>query len=251
MRALYRVRYLLVLVATAGGLCAIAALVQCASPSHEEGAAADAPSEEARASGDSVTETNKELNKERILNVARNDSGFNAHAWLESDRTFAARPLGTISKYDHIIKKMARRYGFDWRLIAAQIYVESNFRNNATSPVGATGLMQIMPSTAQFLGADPGHLIQPEVNIALGVRYDQRMYSLWRRQLEKNPTRLAFALASYNAGRGRVLRSYRKFLDSDSIATWSEVYKDLPRETELYVHKVFLKYDMYKKHVMP
>jgi soluble lytic murein transglycosylase-like protein len=184
-----------------------------------------------------------------ILVSARNDSFFDAEKWLKSDRLFfkRARP-NRISEYDRIIKKMARRYGFDWRLIAAQIYVESRFRNAAQSHAGAQGLMQIVPSTAEFMGFDKSALLKPEINIAVGYMYDQRMYSLWGKQTENKENRLAFALASYNAGRGRVLKSYST---KEGRNTWVKVYPFLPQETQMYVHKIYLKYDLFTKHVMP
>lgn len=186
--------------------------------------------------------------KDPIMHIAKKNSLFNASQWLKSDRGFFTRqnPL-KLSPYDPIIKKMARRYGFDWRLIAAQIYTESNFRKEARSHVGATGLMQIMPRTAKYMGCDPKRLIIPEINIAVGCMYDQRMYNLWGRQT-KDYNRLAFALASYNAGRGRVLKSYST---EDSLTTWAKVHKYLPKETQSYVHKIYLKHNFYKKYFLP
>ncbi len=183
-----------------------------------------------------------------IIHCALKNIHFNAKKWLKSDYGFSRRTkLNRISEYDPIIKKMARRYGFDWRLIAAQIYTESNFKNKAKSHVGATGLMQIMPSTAKFMGFDPNTMIKPEINIAVGCMYNQRMYSLWKRQT-KDYNRLAFALASYNAGRGRVLKSYST---KDSLITWDKVHPSLPEETQSYVHKIYLKHDLYKKYILP
>lgn len=236
-------------VANIMALVALLVLAACAPQRHDghkSGAAVAGSADTAEADASKIMQQKLDM-----VEVAKQSDEFDARKWLESDRGFHANPLGVISKYDHIIKKMSRRFGFDWRLVAAQAYVESNFRNSAKSHVGAVGLMQIMPSTAQYLGVDPSQLIKPEVNVALGVRYNQRLYSLWKRQLEKNPHRLAFALASYNAGRGRVLHSYRKNMGEDSLALWPHVYPDLPEETELYVHKIFLKYDFYKKHVLP
>lgn len=183
-----------------------------------------------------------------ILSCAMHDTHFNPHRWLKSDRKFFSRTNPRkISDYDPIIKKMARRYGFDWRLIAAQIYTESNFQNEAQSSVGARGLMQVMPSTAKFMGFDPKSMIHPETNIAVGCMYNQRMYNLWGRQTN-DYNRLAFALASYNAGRGRVLKSY----DSKSNHTiWEDVHSTLPEETQTYVHKIYLKYDIYKRYILP
>ena len=74
----------------------------------------------------------------------------------------STRGLCRISPYDKIVKRYARRWGFDWRLISAQIFVESGFREKARSRVGALGLMQIMPSTAKWLGVDPSALLRPE-----------------------------------------------------------------------------------------
>ena len=54
-----------------------------------------------------------------------------------------------IQNYYPVIRKYAKRYGIDWRLIVVQILKESKFKENARSNVGAMGLMQIMPGTAQ------------------------------------------------------------------------------------------------------
>ncbi len=186
--------------------------------------------------------------KNPVLRCAYTHASFEPKKWLTSDYLFLRRPnRRQISAYDHIIKKMARRYGFDWRLIAAQIFTESNFRHEASSHAGAIGLMQVLPSTAEFMGADPNALITPEVNIAVGCMYNQRMYSLWGRQTKDRHQRLAFAFASYNAGRRRVLRAWRK----DSLDTWCSTHTRLPAETQSYVHKIHLKWDQYRRELIP
>lgn len=184
-----------------------------------------------------------------IVKSAYENDLFNSKKWLESDRSnYMKLHPGRISEYDRVIKKFARRYGFDWRLIAAQIYTESNFKNDAQSHVGAKGLMQIMPSTAKFMGFSPESMVKPELNIMAGCMYNQRMYNLWGRQTKNEEHRLAFALASYNAGRGRVLKSY----DTESgKITWQIVHPELPHETQNYVHKIFLKYQYYLKKALP
>ena len=147
-----------------------------------------------------------------------------------------------LSEYDHIIKKHSRRYGFDWRLIAAQIFVESRFEVKARSGRGAIGLMQIMLGTARHLGVEPNRLFRPEQNIALGCLYDRRLFSLWK---DKDGTnRLAFTFASYNAGRSRVLRAARL---APNQRQWTAVKPHLPRETQNYVGRIFGKYSVYKK----
>ena len=147
-----------------------------------------------------------------------------------------------ISQYDHLIKKYSRRFGFDWRLIAAQIFAESRFRANARSHVGAIGLMQIMPGTAKHLGIDPNLLLTPEHNISLGCLYDWRLFRLWKEK--KGKDRLAFTFASYNAGRRKVLRAGSRVPQPRS---WIGVAPYLPRETRRYVSEIFNQYTVYKK----
>ena len=146
-----------------------------------------------------------------------------------------------ISPYDKIVRKYARRWGFDWRLISAQIFVESGFREGVQSYVGAQGLMQIMPSTAKWLGKDPKLLIRPEDNIALGCYYDRKLYGVWKEREGGN--RLAFMLASYNAGLGNVRKARRRATDPN---TWEGIRPYLPRETRAYVPRIFKKYEEYK-----
>ena len=111
-----------------------------------------------------------------------------------------------LSPYDPLVQLYADRYGFDWRLIAAQMYQESQFDPRAVSPSGARGLMQLMPSTAQSLGfADVG---RPESAIHAGVKY---LYELRKEFDAEVPVgeRTWFALAAYNLGPQRVERARR------------------------------------------
>ena len=113
---------------------------------------------------------------------------------------------GRLSPYDELIKKYARQYGQDWRLITAQMYQESRFDPQATSWVGARGLMQIMPDTGRELGF--ANLYDPEENIHAGVKY---MHQLFNRFDPNIPIeeRMRFALAAYNVGYGYVLDARR------------------------------------------
>ena len=109
---------------------------------------------------------------------------------------------GRISPYDDVIKKYASRYGFDWRLLAAQSFVESRFDPKASSWVGAKGLFQVMPRTGASMGFY--ELEDPDVGTHAGVKYMDRLV---RRFDPKLPfrQRVRFALAAYNAGLGHVL----------------------------------------------
>lgn len=121
-------------------------------------------------------------------------------------RTFVAGYDGRLSPYDPIVRRYADRYGFDWRLIAAQMYQESQFDPRAVSPSGARGLMQLMPRTALALGfAD---LARPESAIHAGVKY---LYEL-RNEFDAGVPvgeRTWFALAAYNLGPRRLQQARR------------------------------------------
>ncbi len=99
--------------------------------------------------------------------------------------------------YARLIERAASRYSLDELLLAAVIEVESAFDAEAVSPVGALGLMQVMPSTAELYGyRDP---LNPASNVDLGARYLSRMLDTFDGDIE-------LALAAYNAGPGNVRR---------------------------------------------
>jgi membrane-bound lytic murein transglycosylase MltF len=100
-------------------------------------------------------------------------------------------------------QKYGERYDVDWLLMAAQGYQESGLDQDARSHVGAIGVMQVMPATGQDLGV--GDITQTEPNIHAGVKYMRWMIDEYygdepMAKLDK----ALFALASYNAGAGRI-----------------------------------------------
>jgi membrane-bound lytic murein transglycosylase F len=108
---------------------------------------------------------------------------------------------GEISPYDSLVRKYADRYGFDWRLMIAQMYQESGFDPKARSPSGAKGLMQMMPRTAKSMGVSK--IADPAQSIQGGIKY---MSWLRERFSSEIPIaeRQSFTLAAYNAGAGHV-----------------------------------------------
>jgi membrane-bound lytic murein transglycosylase F len=115
-----------------------------------------------------------------------------------------AEQSGQLSPYDDLVRKYSDKYGFDWRLIVAQMYQESQFDPGALSDAGAEGLMQMLPETATTIGVN--NLADPEANIRAGVKYLSHL----RNQFEPDlllEERTWFTLASYNAGPGRVNRA--------------------------------------------
>ena len=109
--------------------------------------------------------------------------------------------MGEISPFDKTVQKYSERYGFDWRLITAQMYQESGFDPKAKSYAGAKGLMQIMPRTARSLGIKD--IAKPANGIKAGVKYMDWLRDRFDENLPVSD-RLWFSLASYNAGAGHV-----------------------------------------------
>jgi len=107
------------------------------------------------------------------------------------------------------IVEESRRHGIDPALVLAVIHVESRYAAYSVSPVGAMGLMQILPSTGEELAAregilwrGPQTLFDPIVNVRLGVAYLKELTDRY------GNTRMA--LAAYNWGPGRIDRRLRR-----------------------------------------
>jgi soluble lytic murein transglycosylase-like protein len=123
-------------------------------------------------------------------------------------------PVEARHAYDDLILEAAEKYSLDPHMIKAVMQAESAFNALAISPVGAVGLMQLMPEVAAELGAaDP---LDPRQNIMAGSRH-------LRQLLNSHRGNVKLALASYNAGPGNVAK-----------------YRGMPpfKETRNYVKKV-------------
>lgn len=147
--------------------------------------------------------------------------------------------------YSEIVKKYSLEYGVPERIIYATIKTESSFRSDAVSSSGAMGLMQMMPSTFEWLTSDEhldealpkDALFDPEVNIRYGTYY----LSYLAKKFDYDWTIVS---AAYNAGEGRVLA----WLESGEYTDDSGNLIKIPiKETRAYVKKINDAIDTYTK----
>jgi membrane-bound lytic murein transglycosylase F len=107
---------------------------------------------------------------------------------------------GHISPYDRLFRKYAATIGWDWRLLAAQGYTESQFDTTVVSWAGARGIMQIMPATARAHGLSADKITNPEANIRAAASVMKSLDRSLAKRVSDPVERRKFTLAAYNAG---------------------------------------------------
>ena len=150
-----------------------------------------------------------------------------------------------------LFKKYGDRYQFDYLLLAAQGYQESGLNQNVKSPVGAVGIMQVMPATGRELGVGDIHQVEP--NIHAGAKYMRRIMDEYFSDASFDDlNRNLFAFASYNAGPNRIARlrktAQARGYDPD---VWFDnveriVAEKVGQEPVRYVSNIFKYYVAYK-----
>ncbi len=141
-----------------------------------------------------------------------------------------------------------KKLNIDSFLILSLIREESHFNENAKSSVNATGLMQLMPDTANYIISklsidvfEKPELENPKLNLFLGCNYLKYLYD---RFSNTGNNKDIYVIAAYNGGEGSVKRWIKNFNTQDS----DEFIERIPfEETRHYVKKVFKTYNMYKK----
>ena len=121
--------------------------------------------------------------------------------------TIKTYPAYSISEYDYLFREYADSLGWDWKWLAAVAYNESRFNADAVNPSGASGLMQLMPKTAEAMGVDSLHRTDPRASVRAATRLFKRLNR--RFETVPMPDRICFVLASYNAGHGHILDAMR------------------------------------------
>jgi soluble lytic murein transglycosylase-like protein len=97
-------------------------------------------------------------------------------------------------QYAAALKQAAMAANVSPALLAALVWQESRWNQQAVSRKGAIGLAQLMPATARYLGVNP---LDPVANLNGGARYLRQLLDQFNGDVEK-------ALAAYNAGAARV-----------------------------------------------
>ncbi len=172
-----------------------------------------------------------------------------------------------ISPYDDLIKGNAKKRGWDWKMLAALIWSESKFRIQARSRRGASGLMQMMPRTADRYEIED--LLNPRENIEAGAAYISRLQRKFSDTAIDEEELTKFTLAAYNAGEGRIsdciklarsqgidpgtwesLCMVRSQMSQDSTLFAEDVRQGrfIGNETVAYVKAVLNQYDIFNGH---
>lgn len=183
---------------------------------------------------------------------------------------YALLKKGDISPFDHQLKEASRELNWDWRLLAALVYNESKFDPEAESHVGAYGLMQVIPETANMFRVFD--YFSPDSNIYTGVQYLKYLDNIFSEYPMSPEEKIKFTLASYNVGAGhvkdamRLAEKYGKnpYVWDDNVAFYlrhksePEFYRDsLSRNGYCngqqafdYVHRILDTYNNYR-HIRP
>jgi membrane-bound lytic murein transglycosylase F len=120
---------------------------------------------------------------------------------------FYSAKSGIISPFDDIIKDKTKAIDWDWRLIASLIYQESQFDPSVVSWAGASGLMQLMPTTAKQLGIDSSSTNADQIEA--GITYLKYLDKELKEKVFDPNERIKFVLAAYNVGLGHIWDAIR------------------------------------------
>ena len=150
-----------------------------------------------------------------------------------------------------LFRKYADQYDWDYLLLMAQGYQESELKQSARSPVGAIGVMQVMPATGKDMKV--GDINEIEPNIHAGVKFVRAMMNeYYANEPMDRLNKGLFTFAAYNAGPGRV-RGLRKTAAERGLNpnVWFNsveliAAEKIGRETPTYVSNIYKYYLAYQ-----
>jgi len=150
-----------------------------------------------------------------------------------------------------LFRRYGDQYELDYLLLLAQAYQESGLNQQAKSPVGAVGIMQLMPATGKQMNV--GDIQQLEPNIHAGVKYIRHIIDNYFRDEPMDDLNLTlFAFAAYNAGPNRInkLRQATEGAGLDPNLWFDNVEvlaaRKIGSETVTYVSNIYKYYVAYK-----
>jgi membrane-bound lytic murein transglycosylase MltF len=159
-----------------------------------------------------------------------------------------------MAKFQEVVKYMRKysdKYSLDYLLMGAQGYQESTLNQAAKSPVGAIGVMQVMPATGKDMKV--GDITKLEPNVHAGVKYIRFMMDQYFANEPMDALNKGlFTFAAYNAGPGRIKqlreRAAKRGLDPNKWFNNVELVaaEAIGRETVQYVSNIYKYYLAYK-----
>lgn len=156
------------------------------------------------------------------------DQYFNRPARLNTYDaiTLHDRIQAVLPDFEYKFRTASRKADIDWQLLAALAYQESLWSNDATSPTGVRGIMQLTRTTAKSLG------IEDRLNMDHAIDGAAKYLAQLRDRLPekiKEPERTWFAIGAYNIGFKHILNAYRKARELGLDRTkWSTISELLP-----------------------
>jgi membrane-bound lytic murein transglycosylase MltF len=171
--------------------------------------------------------------------------------WVKN--SLSSNEIRKFSQYVQFFKKYSGQYNFDYLMIAAQAYQESQLDQSRRSPVGAVGVMQVIPKYAAAKPINMPDVSTADKNILAGVK----MLNFITENYFNDPAidqvnKTLFTFASYNAGQNRIVRLRKKAAeDGLDPNKWFgnvelEVAQDIGQETITYVSNIYKYYVAYK-----
>ncbi len=176
---------------------------------------------------------------------------FKNTRWIRN--AYTGEDLKRFKATIELFKKYGKKYDMDWLLVAACAYQESRIDQNMRSPVGAVGVMQLLPSTAAGHPVNIPDIEQIESNIHAGVKYLRWLFETYFKDEKMDLLNKGlFTFASYNAGPGRIrqLRRQAPQMGLDPNVWFNNVEivaaKKIGRETVQYVSNIYKYYIAYR-----